>query len=163
MKSLFVALCFMVCLESQAQQVTTFILVRHAEKKSDGSKDPELTEAGLIRAKLLGSILRDTQINAVYSTPFKRTQETVEPLAASKGLTIKTYAPLKSEQIDEMLKTYPGGTILISGHSNTIPWTANYLLGKDEFRDFDDADYDNILIVDVTEKGKIAKATWLSY
>jgi len=70
---------------------------------------------------------------------------------------------MKGEEIDAMLQKFPGGTIVISGHSNTTPWVANYLTGKDgEYKDFSDSDYDNILVLDVIEKGK-AKVTWLTY
>ncbi len=62
-----------------------------------------------------------------------------------------------------MLKKHEGGTVVISGHSNNIPWIANLLLGREEFKDYDDADYGNVLIVSVVEKGKIAAVTWLSY
>jgi 2,3-bisphosphoglycerate-dependent phosphoglycerate mutase len=145
-----------------AQQVTTFILVRHAEKVSDGSKDPELTEAGKARALALTKFFKEVKIDAIYSTGFKRTQNTVTPLAMSKNLPISSYEAMKGDEIDQMLKKFPGGTIVISGHSNTTPWVANYLLGKEEFKDFDDNDYDNMLIVDVIDKGR-AKATWFTY
>ena len=35
------------------QSITTFILVRHAEKATDDPKDPNLSEAGLMRAQSL--------------------------------------------------------------------------------------------------------------
>lgn len=143
-------------------QATTFILVRHAEKVSDGSKDPQLSEAGKVRAMALSKLLKDQKIDAIYATSYKRTQGTVAPLAASKALTVATYDPMKGNVIDEMAAKYPGGTIVVCGHSNTTPWTANYLLGEEQYKDFDDTDYDNLLIVDVIEKGKV-KVTWLTY
>jgi len=147
-----------------AQEATTFILIRHAEKANDGTKDPDLTDAGKARALALAKVLKEVKIDAIYSTGYKRTQQTVTPLATGKNLTILQYDAMKADAVDEMLKKFPGGTIVVSGHSNTTPWMANYLLGKEkeQLKDFDDSDYDNILIVNVIEKGK-AKITWLTY
>ena len=143
-------------------QTTTFILVRHAEKASDGSKDPELSDAGKARALSLAKLLKEIKVDAIFSTTFKRTQSTVAPLAMSKNLAVMSYDAMKGEVIDQITSKFPGGTIVICGHSNTTPWTANYLLGKEQYKDFDDGDFDNVLIVDVIEKGK-AKVTWLTY
>jgi broad specificity phosphatase PhoE len=163
MKKYLLAVLFFVSISAlQAQAITTIILVRHAEKMSDGSKDPELTEEGKARAVRFANLLKDTKVDAIFSTPLKRTQNTVAPLALSKGITVATYQAMKGEVIDDMLKNFAGKTIVISGHSNTTPWTINYLLGKEEFKDFADSDYDNLVIVDLIEKGK-GKTTWLTY
>ncbi|MEO5980062.1 MAG: phosphoglycerate mutase family protein [Chryseolinea sp.] len=143
--------------------ITTFILIRHAEKVLDSSEDPVLLPKGEERAKKLVSVLEKTKVDAIYSTKFNRTMSTVSPLASSKGLDVRVYEPFKETPIDEILKQHPGGTVVISGHSNSIPWIANLLVGKKEFADFSDDDYGNILIVDVIAKGKVAKVTWLRY
>lgn len=150
------------------QKITTFILIRHAEKEngnsmSGGSKDPNLTEAGKKRADNLVSIFKNTSLQAIYSTAFIRTKDTVTPLAMAKGMTVINYEAFKQEEIDKILKDFEGGTILICGHSNNIPWIANYLTGTEKFKTFDDVDYGNILIVSVAEKGKVSNVTWLNY
>jgi len=147
----------------QAQPVTTFILVRHAEKGNDGTKDPDLTEAGVSRAKLLSDMLEDAQIDAIYATAYKRTRNTVTPLATAKGQVVSTYEAYKTDEIDQMLKKHTGGTVVISGHSNNIPWIANYLTGSESYKDFDDGDYENMIIVTVIEKGKRTKVVWMNY
>jgi len=163
MKKLFFALLLIAsCARLAFSQATTFILVRHAEKVADGSKDPELSEAGKARALALAKLLKEVKVDAVYSTTFKRTQGTIAPLAMSKGLTVMPYDAMKGEAIDQMASKFPGGTIVVCGHSNTTPWTANYLLGKEQYKDFDDGDYDNVLIMEVMEKGK-SKVIWLTY
>ena len=145
------------------QAITTFILTRHAEKGDDGSKDPDLTTAGNERAQLLVKILKETNVDAIYATAYKRTRNTVAPLAQAKGLILEGYEAFKTDEIDVMLKKYVGGTIVISGHSNNIPWIVNYLIGKEQYQSFDDTRYDNLIVVSVLEKGKSAKVTWLSY
>lgn len=144
-------------------QPTTFILVRHAEKGNDGTKDPDLTEVGNQRAQLLVTMLKKTPVDAIYSTAYKRTRNTVSPLATAKGLRVSDYEAFKTGEIDQMLKKNAGGTVVISGHSNNIPWIANYLTGKENYKDFEDSEYENLLIVTVVDKGKNAKVVWLSY
>ncbi|MEQ8363564.1 MAG: phosphoglycerate mutase family protein [Cyclobacteriaceae bacterium] len=156
------------CSQPQPQQeqeppvITTFILVRHAEKADDGTKDPPLTEDGAIRANDLVKLFHETKINAIYSTPYKRTQETVAPIAEAKGLSVLSYEPMKGEVMDSLLNTHSGGTVLVSGHSNTTPWVANYFLGAESFPNFEDSDYDNVMVLSIIEKGN-AKVTWLNY
>jgi 2,3-bisphosphoglycerate-dependent phosphoglycerate mutase len=163
MKNVLLLLFVTITVSMQAQTITTFVLVRHAEKENDGTKDPELTEAGMKRADLLAAMFKEASVDAIYSTSFKRTLHTVGPLAKEKNQTIQSYEAFKPDELDKMLKKYAGGTIVISGHSNTTPWIANYLTGTQAYKDFDDGDYGNIMIVSVVEKGKIAKVVWLNY
>jgi broad specificity phosphatase PhoE len=145
------------------QPVTTFILVRHAEKEADGSKDPDFSEKGKERATRLHSLLKEASIDAVYSTPYKRTHNTVSTIAQSKNLPVTDYDAMNAEAMQAMLNKHRGGTILVSGHSNTIPWTANLLLGENKYAAWEDSEYDNILIITLTDLGKNAKLLWLSY
>ena len=143
-------------------EITTLILVRHAEKANDGTKDPGLTAEGETRATDLLRMLRETKVDAIYSTNYKRTMSTVQPLATARGLSILTYEPMKGEEMDKILLEHAGATVVISGHSNTTPWVINYFLGEKEVADFNDSDYDNLLILSVITKGN-AKLTWLNY
>jgi broad specificity phosphatase PhoE len=160
MKRLTVILLFVTSL-AYAQPITTFILVRHAEKGNDGTKDPDLNEAGLMRAQSLAKLMQATKVDAIYSTPYKRTRNTVSPLAKEKGFDVLEYN--KIEVMDILLKKYQGGTLIICGHSNTVPALANYLIGKDSYKAFEDSDYGNIIIVSVVERGKNANVVWLNY
>ena len=56
---------------AQKNTLTTFILVRHAEKVMDGTKDPELKPEGTERAARLSIMLSTTPVDAIYSTNFK--------------------------------------------------------------------------------------------
>ena len=162
--ALFLVFALAIAVQSYAQsQITTFILVRHAERGEDGTKDPDISEEGKKRATRLAEMLSRTSIAAIYSTAYKRTRNTVAPLAVAKGLEVLLYEPLKGEVIDKMLQDHAGQTVVISGHSNTIPWTANYLKGNNELKDFADNDYTNFLVVSVLKKGTSTNVTWLTY
>lgn len=163
MKYLILLFLFSLSLAASAQTQTTIILVRHAEKGTDDPKDPELSEAGKQRAQHLAEVLKEIKVDAIYSTPYKRTRNTVAPLAVAKGISVLNYDPSKKEEIDQLLQKFAGGTIVVVGHSNTIPGLANYLTGKSDFQNFDDSDYDNLLVVTVVERGKSAKVVWLTY
>lgn len=148
----------------QEELVTTFILVRHAEKDlTQSTNDPDLSAEGKTRADRLAEMLKKTEVQAIYSTPYKRTQQTVAPLATSKALQVVSYQGNKLEEVDNILKQHAGKTIVMVGHSNTIPQVINYLLGEEKYRVMEDGDYGNIIVVSVVTKGKNAKVVWLKY
>jgi broad specificity phosphatase PhoE len=155
-------LLFNIYAEAQTQ-ITTVILLRHAEKASDGTQDPELSPQGVDRASRIAAMLKDTQIDAIYSTNLKRTKNTVSPLAWEKGIQVEFYEPNKTEALTDIFQTYQGKTIVICGHSNTIPWTANFIIGKNTYENFRDDEYNNLLVISFTEIGRNAKVTWLRY
>ncbi|NJN41660.1 MAG: histidine phosphatase family protein [Flammeovirgaceae bacterium] len=108
------------------------------------------------------AVLNETKIDAVYSTAFKRTKNTAAPIAEVKALSVLTYEAFKESVIDSMLVKHRGETVVLVGHSNSIPWTANYLLGEKRFSDFVDSDYNNLLLISVLEKGT-ASVIWLNF
>lgn len=144
-------------------KITTLILMRHAEKLQDGTKDPELSEVGKQRALLLNKLLSNQSVDAIYSTAFRRTQSTLASLAESKKLAVLQYEALQPDAINNMLVKHKGGTVVVCGHSNTIPWIVNYLIGEERYSNFEDADYSNLIILNLVEKGKDVKVTWLNY
>jgi broad specificity phosphatase PhoE len=148
----------------QDKSITTFILVRHAEKDlTQSTNDPDLSPVGKARATRLVEMLKQTDIQAVYSTNFKRTQQTVEQVAQSKSLAVTVYDARNTADIDAMVQKHVGQTILVSGHSNTVPAFANYLIGEEKYQPMGDGEYGNIIVISITERGKNAKVVWLKY
>lgn len=130
--------------------VTTIILVRHAEKASDGTRDPDLNEAGKKRAIHLATMLKHENIAALYSTPYKRTQQTLQPLSDAKSIEITDYKPMDDAFLPMVLEKNKGETIVISGHSNTIPGLVNQLLDEQKYQQLDEKEYDKLFIVTIT-------------
>src|SRR5207244_7946375 len=62
------------------------VIVRHAEKAANGGSDPDLSSAGRARADELARILKDSGITAIFTSEFKRTQETAAPCSTSIGV-----------------------------------------------------------------------------
>ena len=128
-------------------QVSTIILIRHAEKAEAHSKDPSLSEKGKERAEALVQLFKEMPIDSFYATPYKRTMETITPIAKVNGKEILTYNPSDKNNIAEMMQSGKGKKIMIAGHSNTIPPMVNALIGKNEFTTMDENEYGKIWIV----------------
>jgi broad specificity phosphatase PhoE len=111
--------------------VTTYVLVRHAEKATDDPKDPSLSEAGRARAARLADALAEAPLRAAYATAYRRTQATATPVAQRHGLTVTTYdASMPATGFATNLRVrHPDGTVLVVGHSNTVPAIAAALCG----------------------------------
>lgn len=107
----------------EAHHAVTFVLVRHAEKIDDGSRDPPLSTTGQARAQALAAMLRDAPLRAIYATAYRRTQATAAPSANAHSLPVTTYeARLGASEFALRLRRDHGdGTVLVVGHSNTIP------------------------------------------
>lgn len=115
--------------------------VRHAEK-ADGP-DPGLTERGRARARALADLLADAGITHVFSSDYRRTRETAEPLAARLGLPVLTYDARKLPALVERLNALTG-RVLVVGHSNTTPALVD-LLGGDPGPPIDEgSEYDRL-------------------
>ncbi|NMP33019.1 histidine phosphatase family protein [Thalassotalea sp. M1531] len=106
----------------------TLYLVRHAEKQSD-RKDPSLTRCGMLRANQLAEMLKHIEINAVYSTHYKRTMATARPTANAKNVSVIQYAPNGLEQLVRTLKAKQQNALVV-GHSNTTPQLVALLTGN---------------------------------
>lgn len=140
--------------EVQQEPVSTYYLIRHAEKdRSDSSnRNPNLKKEGLERAKKWAEVLKDIDLDAVYSTDYNRTMQTAKPLADLNKLNIIKYDA--SKLFDENFeKATKGKTVLVVGHSNTTPQFANAILGEKKYEDLDDSENGALLIVQIMEDG----------
>ena len=144
-------------LESQA--TTTMIFVRHAEKETIAGDDPGLSAAGKRRVAELTRQLVDADVvagvDAVYSTPYRRTQDTAKGVADALGLPIFTYDPSDNEAVLEtILKKHKGKIILVVGHSNTVPTLIADLGASKKVPEIQEGEYDNIYIISIPWFGK---------
>jgi broad specificity phosphatase PhoE len=139
---------------TQQPSGVTFVVVRHAEKADDGSKDPPLTDAGLARAQALGHALRDAPLRAVYATAYRRTQQTAAPSARMRALPVVTYdAKLAaSDFVTQLRRDHAAGTVLVVGHSNTVPGIAATLC-QCTVPAMDDNEYDRWISIHVDGNG----------
>ena len=140
-------------------EVTTVVVVRHAEKGTDSPYDPTLSDAGRRRAEALAAALDGAGVSAIYSTQFKRTLATAEPLAKRFGLKVierpitqangPTYG---GDLARDVLAQQKGKTVVVVGHSNTVPDIV-WAFGHIPITPLTDADYDQLFIVEVPAEG----------
>lgn len=127
--------------------ISTYILVRHAEKDTNDPKDPDLSSAGRIRALKLAELFGEWEIDEFYTSDYKRTRQTIAPLLDIKRKRANTYDPSKLEAFSKQLKSMTNRTILVVGHSNSTPHLANFLGDNDQFTEWAESEYGNIVIV----------------
>lgn len=122
---------------------TTILIVRHAER-ADNTINSDLSHAGLDRADALVAVTDEAGVVAIYSTEFCRTAQTAQPVASALGMTLNYQQSDQSlddcdpeievptnplpvtiataqNLVDHLLAQHRGKTILVVGHSNTVP------------------------------------------
>lgn len=146
-----------------SRPVTTLMLVRHAEKKIEPENpDPDLSPEGVARAQEIARMFGDAGVNAIYATQFKRTQQTVKPLADHTAVPITLIDASQTDQLVERIQTdLRGKTIFIAGHNNTVPAVVSALSGE-TYPLIPESEYDNLFIVTIYRFGK-AKVVKLKY
>ena len=104
----------------------------------------------------------DAGINAIYATQYKRTQETVKPLADRLGLPInQVNAKNTGDLLTQIRAQHSGQTIFIAGHNNTVPEIIA-AAGGPQYPIIPESEYDNLFIVTIYRTGK-AKVVKLKY
>ena len=162
MKTLLTALIFILSTTLiQAQQaeknpITSFYFIRHAEKNTSNpaDKDPNLITEGILRAARWSSVMDHIPFETIYSTDYNRTRNTAHPIAEKKNLPLTLYNPKNFDQ-RVFRKENRGKTVLIVGHSNTVPSMVNAFIGQDLYKQIDDKNYSNLYIINITESGEI--------
>lgn len=137
------------------------VLVRHAEK-ADASADPELSLLGRERAERLVKRAGKYRPKEIYSTDFKRTRDTVTPLANKRRVQVQMYDARKPQELADKIMQSKNKRVLVVGHSNTIPGLANLIAKKDVFKNLDDAEYSVIWVIRI-KKGKFNKIELIDY
>ena len=135
-----------------SQEVTTYYLIRHAEKLRIDitDKNPKLNYEGVKRADAWKEVFTNVKLDAVYSTDYNRTKLTAKPTADSKHLPIFLYDPKNMYSESFQYKT-KGKAVLVVGHSNTTHVFANKVLGRDEYNPINDDNNSNLYIVSVID------------
>lgn len=140
--------------DSNAPGPTMVLLVRHAEKAAEPAQDPPLTAAGEARARALAMVAKDAGVTAVITTQYARTRRTAEPTAAAAGVSPEVVRGGPVDQharaVADAVRRHRGATVLVVGHSNTIPAIVG-ALGAPRPPDLCDAEYDALFVVVLAE------------
>jgi len=130
------------------------IVVRHAERADAGSldsgmtttpPDPELSTVGKARAQALAAMLKDAGVTAIYTTEYRRTKDTAAPLADALKITSEVVSARDQAALIARIKANTSGTVVVVGHSNTVPTIIKALGGADVT--VGDHEYDSLFFV----------------
>lgn len=141
------------------------ILVRHGEKavlESDENPDPELSAAGKERAERFKKVIGKYRPGAFYSTEYRRTRETIRPLAEKRHKEIKIYDPQNPRALVDEIMASKTKRFVVAGHSNTIPGLANLIGQKELFRNLTESEFGAIYLIRI-EDGKVKHIKILPY
>jgi len=137
---------------SAAQDSTVVVLVRHAEKAAVEGNDPPLSDVGQARARALAEALEGMRFDAVIATDRQRTQATAAPVAQAQGITQEVVG-LRGEHVDSVaaaVRRHAGHTVLVVGHSNTVPRIV-HALGGPRLRDLCEPEYSYLYVLVLRE------------
>jgi phosphohistidine phosphatase SixA len=138
--------------QEPTDEAPVILLVRHAEKASDGTPDPPLTERGVRRSECLARMLEGFAPTHLLATQYQRTAATLRPLAAASGREIAVIEAQDEAAWSRTLSELPpGARAVVAGHSNTLPgWIASLggrLGDLDAKGNIPDDDYDRLVHV----------------
>ena len=142
-----------------ACSTTTVYIVRHGEKVNE-SDTTNLNPAGYARAGALADTLDNRGIDSIFSTPFRRTRQTVGPLAQRIGISVVDYPAKPNEDIINRIGQIRNRTVVVAGHSNTILEIARGLGAHPTMDKIASGDFDNLLRVRI-HRGPFRKSVTL--
>jgi phosphohistidine phosphatase SixA len=102
------------------------LVVRHAEKEALPADDPPLTPAGKQRSAELVRVVQSwssagAPLRELFVSEVKRTQQTLQPLAAASGLALSVVNAKDTATLVKRILAIDGGIVVVAGHSNTVP------------------------------------------
>ncbi len=140
------------------QNVTTVLLVRHAEKSKTPADNPLLTEEGKQRSENLIHVLGSAGIKTIYVSQWTRTRLTAEPIAKHLGIKPEQMDAADSKKLaDTILAKHSGETVLVVGHSDTVPEIIA-ALGGPSMPELGEFEFDNLFVVTIYAPGKASVA-----
>ncbi|SHK76097.1 Phosphohistidine phosphatase SixA [Chitinophaga jiangningensis] len=126
----------------------TFYVVRHAERYE--GRDSSLTPAGYERAGCLYRLLKDSALNKIYVTPYRRSRETADSLRVALSLDTAVYKPdTTGESVIYTLTRHDdwGKHIVIVAHANTMLPIVKALGGKAPVDSIRENEFDRVFVV----------------
>ena len=152
MKKFIISIFFLTSFHASSQECSSFYLIRHAEKLriDKTERNPKLNEKGILRAEKWKEVLKNINLDKIYSTDYYRTIETANPTSKSQNIDITIYSPsnIDYKNFKEINK---GKKVLIVGHSNTIPNFVNGLIEKNFYDQIDDLNNSNLYLVNICD------------
>jgi len=123
------------------------VLVRHAEKADAPAGDVALSRTGQARAEELAMALAEAHLDTIVTTQFRRARDTAAPVRVGLTLTpvvVQAGADTASHVKAVAAAVRAGGhSVLVVGHSNTVP-AIIAALGGPAMQELCDTEYSNL-------------------
>jgi broad specificity phosphatase PhoE len=154
---LFVAALVSFFIYRSATTTTVVVLARHAEKDLSSIQDPPLSPEGEQRAERLAQMFGRGKgvgrIDAIYVSDARRTQQTAAPLAERLGKqAVVVPAADTKGLVSRVMHEHEGDSVLIIGHSNTVPELIHEL-GDIDVPPIADDEYDTLYVLSIPSFG----------
>jgi broad specificity phosphatase PhoE len=140
-----------------ATTTTVVVLARHAEKDLSSIQDPPLSAEGEQRAQRLAQMFGRGKgagrIDAIYVSDARRTQQTAAPLAERLGKQVVIVPAADTKGlVSRVMHEHSGESVLIIGHSNTVPELIHEL-GDIDVPPIGDDEYDTLYVLSIPSFG----------
>jgi broad specificity phosphatase PhoE len=123
----------------------TLLIVRHAERVAG---QDALSAAGQARAQVLAHVVERAELAGIYHSDTVRTRQTAEPAATALGITpVELPANDIEALIDHINANHRGATVLVVGHSNTVPLIISEA-GGPTIPNLPDGEFDNLFVLE---------------
>jgi broad specificity phosphatase PhoE len=155
--AVFVAAVVAFFIYRSATTTTVVVLARHAEKDLSSIQDPPLSAEGEQRAQRLAQMFGRGKgvgrIDAIYVSELRRTQQTAAPLAERLGKhAVVVPAADTKGLVSRVMHEHEGGSVLIIGHSNTVPELIHEF-GAIDVPPIADDEYDTLYVLSIPSFG----------
>jgi broad specificity phosphatase PhoE len=128
---------------------TTVLLVRHANRLEG---QDSLTAPGLARAQELVHVAEKTNVSVIITSDANRAVQTAQPLATTVGITPITLPGNDIQAFANQVRAHRGATILVVGHSNTVPQIIA-ALGGPTLPNINGVEFDNLFVLTICRCG----------
>ena len=138
--------------QESLSEVTQIYIIRHTEKADDTAENPNLSAAGIERAKYWKKVLQHIQFDQVFTTDFKRNMQTAKLISNDSSVKPELYYPMSFDVL-KFINLIKGQKVLIVGHSNTIPDMVNRLIDQTKYPPMSHENYNILYVVNINKNG----------
>ncbi len=138
--------------QESASDVTQIYIIRHTEKTDDTAENPDISTAGIERAKYWKKVLQHIEFDQVFTTEFKRNIQTANLIIDDRPIKPKIYYPMSFDVL-RFINLIKGQKVLIVGHSNTIPDMVNRLIDESKYPPMSHKNYNIMYVVNINKNG----------
>lgn len=128
-RTILIAVALALCGCARAMPSPPDIYVMRHLHTPKGATDPDLTAEGEVTATRLAGWFKRDRPAVIYTSKPKRSQQTAAPLARRLGITPIVYDPADTPALIAAVSK-ERRTVLIVGHSNTVPEIIERLGGQ---------------------------------